>query len=139
MLTKIIHNNYFFSLSLLFLVWFVMSDNLAKAVGSVFPVTSKFQVEEVFLYSPESIRLTGDTVKNYNCDFTGIRWYLNSQDVKVQVPSFFVDSPQARSKGDISLKGIVVGVTPDKLQNLNSVVIHECALGIKVITDFYGD
>lgn len=136
-LQKIINNNYFFSICLLFLAWFVISDNFAKMTGSIFPITSNLIVESVEPYEVSATKITGRTTKHFNCNFTGMKWMLNENGVKVGVPSYFLDVPTGNPAGEIEFTGIVVGVSPDRLSLMSSTVSHKCTLGMKIITEFY--
>lgn len=139
-LNAIIKNNIFFVASIIFLSWFVASNNFSRMVGHTFPVVSPLEIEEVVPTQARglaAIKIVGSSEKYFNCDFVDMEWSVETDGVSGTAYSYFLDAPQGRQKGKIEFTGIIVGMEKDQLEHATATVLHNCGM-LEVISPWYG-
>lgn len=100
--------------------------------GTLFPVMEPLEIANGRPYRALETRTAweGRAIKNRNCAFVRLEWYLGPRDgLRTQVESTFTDPPQIRRAGELIWTGLVVGLDRERVLTYSHAdVLHRCPL-----------
>lgn len=130
---------FFFLLMWVWIFTYIQTDSAARAIGSIFPVVSTISIDTMrpteVNGAPATV-IAGTALKFRNCSFDSMRWYIESSEGVAPVTSFFRDPPEIRVSGVQTWSALIVGVSPDRIDELKAETTHWCG-NLRVISKFY--
>ena len=99
-------------------------------IGDRFPVVGFLSIENMrveLVDGQVGARISGSANKLRDCTFQSMHWFLGGP-WGVPITARFTDPPRKNQPGVLHWSGLLVGISPDRIEETYGEVTHRCGL-----------